>query len=762
MQLIIFGVQMKRTLLKLFLIYSILISFYNAPFNLYAEDLSGSDINSTLFRKGPYLIFNGNNTEYHILWQLTGTKEAFLEWGNDTTYSLNNTTTVEYNSDHQHQYIFNGLIPHNKYYYRITADNEEKTGSFIAAPPDTAKSVKFIAYGDTRSEPGNHDKVVEGILKAFTEDPEYQTVILNPGDLVKEGDQESDWDEQFFDPQYTYITKLLSETGYQVAVGNHERDAVLFNKYFPYPYEETCYWSFDYGPMHVVVIDQFIAEYDSGSAQLQWIEDDLNATSKKWKIFLLHKTGWSTGWHGSDEQTQELLQPICKKYGVKLLLGGHNHIYARAVADGVYHITTGGGGASSGTPNSDDPKIVVTTVKHHFCKIKIAGNDLFLQAIADDGSLIDEFSISLDKSSLNVEVNGGGTVNVSPDSVKYHLGAQVELHAVPSNGWKFDHWEGDELGNENPDTITMNYDKYIKAIFKEDGSGRGENDIEVSVIQSSDDAEENLGSHSVSLSSSDLELIQDGSAGEQLVGIRFQNIDIPKGATIESACIQFTTDEADSKETSLIIKGEAADDAQAFTSESSNISNRPTTTSFVNWDNIRSWDVLDEAGEDQRTPDIKSVIQEIVDRDGWGSGNALAIIISGSGERTARSWDSEDSSDKSAKLIITYSENTTSITDRDKSVIPDNYCLSCYPNPFNPATTIIYNLPESGNVTINIYNVTGKKIRTFISSKYQSKGIHSVKWNGKDDNMNTLSSGIYFIRISTNEISKTIKAALLQ
>ena len=80
-----------------------------------------------------------------------------------------------------------------------------------------------------------------------------------------------------------------------------------------------------------------------------------------------------------------------------------------------------------------------------------------------------------------------------------------------------------------------------------------------------------------------------------------------------------------------------------------------------------------------------------------------------------------------------------------------------YPNPFNPSTTISYTLPESSQVSLDIYNVKGQLVRRLISG-VQNRGQHHVVWNGKDVNGNLCSSGFYFYRISTPEarISKKI------
>ena len=158
--------------------------------------------------------------------------------------------------------------------------------------------------------------------------------------------------------------------------------------------------------------------------------------------------------------------------------------------------------------------------------------------------------------------------------------------------------------------------------------------IRVRVASGSDDAKERADG-GISLASSDLELIYDGS--DQTVGLRFNSIDIPQGAAILSAAVQFQVDEVSTGVTSLIIEGQATDDASAFTSTNSDISSRSRSGASVIWEPA-SWSTLGAAGPDQRTPNIALVIQEIVNRSGWTRGNSLVIIITGIGERVAESY----------------------------------------------------------------------------------------------------------------------------
>jgi hypothetical protein len=89
-----------------------------------------------------------------------------------------------------------------------------------------------------------------------------------------------------------------------------------------------------------------------------------------------------------------------------------------------------------------------------------------------------------------------------------------------------------------------------------------------------------------------------------------------------------------------MIEGENVDDAEGFIAASGNISSRSRTLAAVPWSPV-PWTIVGEAGPDQRTPNIASVIQEIVNRPGWASGNSLVVIITGTGERTAESYNGD-------------------------------------------------------------------------------------------------------------------------
>jgi hypothetical protein len=131
----------------------------------------------------------------------------------------------------------------------------------------------------------------------------------------------------------------------------------------------------------------------------------------------------------------------------------------------------------------------------------------------------------------------------------------------------------------------------------------------------------------VNLTSTDLELVV--TAAQSDAGMRFTGVTIPQGAAIVNAWV-ISVDETGSTPTSVNVQGEAADNALTFTSAANDVGSRPRTVVSVNW-MPEAWTVIGQAGPAQQTPNLAAVIQEIVSRPGWVSGNALALIITGSG-----------------------------------------------------------------------------------------------------------------------------------
>ncbi len=110
--------------------------------------------------------------------------------------------------------------------------------------------------------------------------------------------------------------------------------------------------------------------------------------------------------------------------------------------------------------------------------------------------------------------------------------------------------------------------------------------------------------------------------------------------------------------------------------------------------------------------------------------------------------------------IIISPKPLTSV--ESKPIIPNKYLIQNYPNPFNPSTIIYYQLPVATNVTLIIYNARGEEVINLVNNEFHNAGSYTVQWNGKDMNGYSVSSGIYFCMMKTNNILISRKMVLLR
>jgi hypothetical protein len=226
--------------------------------------------------------------------------------------------------------------------------------------------------------------------------------------MVTQGAEESSWDQEIFSIANTNLRTMMASLPIISCVGNHEmfskdpnvsdKNFTLFKKYFPYPFVKDTYWPFDYGPAHFVILDQYADSYET--KQIEWLQKDLEKSKKLWKFVCFHEPGWSAGSQTepprpNNETVQTLLQPIFEKYQVTAVFTGHNHYYARALVNGIYHITTGGGGAPLYEPESYSPKVITASKSYHYCTVEIDDNTFIFKAVKPDGTVIDTFTLNV-------------------------------------------------------------------------------------------------------------------------------------------------------------------------------------------------------------------------------------------------------------------------------------------------------------------------------------------------------------------------------
>ncbi|MEN0048384.1 MAG: T9SS type A sorting domain-containing protein [Bacteroidota bacterium] len=194
------------------------------------------------------------------------------------------------------------------------------------------------------------------------------------------------------------------------------------------------------------------------------------------------------------------------------------------------------------------------------------------------------------------------------------------------------------------DSQTANFLKV--EVLGGDGIGEeicGGGQIDRPIVAGEDDVEQ--GSDGTMLiTSRDLEMVDDDGLNllDQVIGLRFTDIAVPSNATIKEAYIQFSTDiddfNSNADPTSLNIALEAGDSAP-FTEDNNDLTNRFYILENIAWNNIPAWTINEEAGEDQRTPDLSTLIQELITLSTWNEGGAMTFLLEGTGSRSAKSFE---------------------------------------------------------------------------------------------------------------------------
>ena len=421
--------------------------------------------------------------------------------------------------------------------------------------------------------------------------------------------------------------------------GNHDYHVSGAAGYYTYfgaaasPLDTNCtggckgYYSYDLGAWHIIALNSEIS-HGAGSAQEQWLRADLAANPTSCTLAYAHKPRFSSGNHGSNSGMQALWQALYD-YEADVVLSGHDHTYERfALQDpagnadpgrGIRAFVAGTGGAGLYSFGSPEPNSEVrNNIAHGVLKLTLHPTSYDWEFVPIAGQTFTDtgtascVSTSPLPTPTPTPIPPTPTPTDTPTPTITPGGPTLTLTLTPTNTATPTDTPIPPPATPTPDTVVF----------------------EARVSASSDDAEESA-SGNINLTSSDLELVYAGS--NQIVGMRFNGITVPQGASIVNAYIQFQVDEIPTPVTSLTIRGEDIDDAATFTTSSGNISIRPTTTAAESWSPV-PWTGVGDAGPDQQTPNIASVVQEIVGRSGWASGNSLVIIITGTGERVAESY----------------------------------------------------------------------------------------------------------------------------
>ncbi|HEU0034533.1 MAG TPA: metallophosphoesterase [Kofleriaceae bacterium] len=277
------------------------------------------------------------------------------------------------------------LTPDTIYCYDVKNGSElaGRTGFRTAPTADNPKPVRFLAFGDSGGGGSDQYALLEQMYK-FPYD-----VMIHTGDVAYDDGTIS----QFNNNVFGVYTDLFRNVPFFPAAGNHDYNTLQgapFRDVFALPDQNGERWySYDWGRVHFVALD---TESDYAT-QTQWLDQDLAANTLPWKIIYLHRPPYSSGEHGSDTKLRSLLAPVAEKYGVQLILAGHDHDYERmAPQNGVAYIVTGGGGRGT-RPVSSSSFTVLSDDVIHFVYGEVSADEMVLHAVDATGKEFDSVVI---------------------------------------------------------------------------------------------------------------------------------------------------------------------------------------------------------------------------------------------------------------------------------------------------------------------------------------------------------------------------------
>lgn len=266
--------------------------------------------------------------------------------------------------------------------------------------PNRKVSEKFLVIGDNGTGDKAQYEVANQIIKFRTR---FKfTFALMLGDNIYGSERPQDFVRKF---ELPYKPLLDDQVEFHAALGNHDDPNQRYYKLFRLNGER--YHTFKKGNVRFFVIDSNYLDPD----QVAWLEKELAASGSDWKIVYFHHPLYTTARRGPEVELRKVLEPIFIKYGVDVVLSGHEHIYERmAPQKGINYFTIRG--AAKLRPGDTRPG-ELTEVGYakdrSFVLMEVAGNSLYYQAITRTGATVDKGVIVRRQGSNTQPVTVGAT-----------------------------------------------------------------------------------------------------------------------------------------------------------------------------------------------------------------------------------------------------------------------------------------------------------------------------------------------------------------
>jgi len=243
-------------------------------------------------------------------------------------------------------------------------------------------SLRFAVIGDTGSGTEKQRQVADMMIRYKQLFP-FEFVLMM-GDNLYGSETPKDFENKFSD---VYKKLLDDKIKFYATLGNH--DLPIQINYEKFNMNGKEYYRFRKGNVAFYSLNSNYMD----KRQVKWLEDELTKDTSDWKICFFHHPPYSSAKkHGSDTQLREIIEPIFLKYGVNVVLAGHEHVYERIKPQkGIYYFVSGAGGQlRTGDIEKQSPLTEKSFDQDmHFMLFEVVGDQLYFQAISRTGGTID-------------------------------------------------------------------------------------------------------------------------------------------------------------------------------------------------------------------------------------------------------------------------------------------------------------------------------------------------------------------------------------
>jgi hypothetical protein len=334
----------------------------------------------------PYLQGVTTNSIY-VLVECDTTSAVTVDYGTTTAYGSTATTestqaTTASPVTYVHNVKLTGLLPNTLYHYRASQGGTPTLDATFTTAVDPGTNFRFAFMADCRTGTSYHDSINNLIKNA---NPKFS---LYGGDLCYDSAYTT-FKNEFF---RTNELAVSANVPFFNTVGNHETWGTNTKAFTQGPSGDPDYYSFDYGDMHVLVMN-FLVDYSVGSAQYNFVMSDLQNTNKQWRIVTCHSPAYCAGGHGEDANMKTITTNIFEPNKVDMVLNGHTHFYQHNLVNGIHHMVIGSSGAELAVPGT--ASYIVTTLQTYcYGIIDVTQTSFNLTVYNESGTVLDSVNLS--------------------------------------------------------------------------------------------------------------------------------------------------------------------------------------------------------------------------------------------------------------------------------------------------------------------------------------------------------------------------------